>query len=157
MMLQKLRFFRRCREDCATGQWGPNCANKCTCQNRDNDCDAVTGRCAEHDDDASSLGRTSSNDYLRSSTTQPVQTSRISNADRTEVTSVSRETTDHQTEGAKEYALRRRRDCLRGRCKSDGCSNVKDRILWSLRKICQATGANVPRVSLSFSVAKKII
>ncbi|XP_014475517.1 PREDICTED: uncharacterized protein LOC106744898 [Dinoponera quadriceps] len=88
----------QCREHCATGQWGPNCANDCTCQSRDNDCDAVTGRCADDDDDDASLVEQTSPGYLRSSTTEPVQTSRISNAEHTEVISAPRETTERQTE-----------------------------------------------------------
>ncbi|EFN75093.1 uncharacterized protein LOC105191654 [Harpegnathos saltator] len=91
----------QCREHCATGQWGPNCANECTCQNRDNDCDAATGRCADdNDDNDASLVVQTSPGYLRSSTTERVQTSRISNTEHTEVISVPRETTERQMEAS---------------------------------------------------------
>ncbi|XP_032666019.1 uncharacterized protein LOC116841778 [Odontomachus brunneus] len=90
----------RCREHCATGQWGPNCANECICQNRDNDCDAVTGRCADDNDDGAPLAGQTSPGYLRSSTTERVQTPRISSARHTEVISVPRETTGRQTEAS---------------------------------------------------------
>ncbi|KMQ94503.1 multiple epidermal growth factor-like domains 10 protein [Lasius niger] len=85
----------QCQEHCAIGQWGPDCANKCTCKNRDNNCDAVTGRCTNGD---ASLVEQTSPVYLRSSTTERVQTSRIGNAEYTEVVSAPRETTERQTE-----------------------------------------------------------
>ncbi|EZA48455.1 Multiple epidermal growth factor-like domains protein [Ooceraea biroi] len=85
----------QCREACAIGRWGSDCANECTCQNRNNDCDAVTGKCTD-DDDVSLVGRTPPV-YLQSSTTERVQTSRISNVEYTEVFSAPRETTEHQT------------------------------------------------------------
>lgn len=88
-----ITFFFRCQEQCAMGQWGPDCANKCTCQNRDNNCDAVTGRCTK--DDAFVVEQTSPA-YLRSSTTK---TPRINNMEYTEGVLAPRETTDHQTEG----------------------------------------------------------
>ncbi|XP_011638209.1 laminin subunit beta-1 isoform X1 [Pogonomyrmex barbatus] len=87
----------RCEEHCAIGQWGPDCANECICQNRDNSCDAVTGRCRT-DDDASSIEQTSPA-YLQSSTTDRLpQMPRISNTKRPEVVSVPRETIERQTE-----------------------------------------------------------
>lgn len=94
-MLWKWSLFCRCQEHCAIGQWGPDCANKCTCQNRDNNCDAVTGRCTNG---GASLVEQTSPVYLRS-TTERVQTSRIGNAEYTEVVSAPRETTERQTEG----------------------------------------------------------
>ncbi|XP_072751799.1 uncharacterized protein [Anoplolepis gracilipes] len=84
-----------CQEHCAIGQWGPDCANNCTCQNRDNNCDAVTGKCTKDD---VSLVETSPAYYVRSSTTERVQTPRISNMEYTELVSMPRETTERQTE-----------------------------------------------------------
>ncbi|XP_011268508.1 uncharacterized protein LOC105258736 isoform X1 [Camponotus floridanus] len=82
----------QCQEHCAIGQWGPDCANKCTCQNRDNNCDAVTGRCTKDD---AFLAEQTSPAYLRSSTTK---TPRINNMEYTEDVSAPRETTERQTE-----------------------------------------------------------
>lgn len=83
------------------GRWGPGCANECTCQNRDNDCDAVTGSCTDDDvddDDVSSVEQTSPA-YLQNSTVDRLpQTSGI-NTEQTEVVSVPRRTTELQTEG----------------------------------------------------------
>lgn len=86
----------RCEEYCAIGQWGPGCANECTCQNRDNDCDAVTGSCAD-DDDISSVEQTSPA-YLQSSTIDRLPQTQGINTEQTEVVSVPRETTERQEE-----------------------------------------------------------
>ncbi|KAL6422846.1 hypothetical protein ACFW04_010402 [Cataglyphis niger] len=85
----------QCQEHCIIGQWGPDCANNCTCQNRDNNCDAVTGKCTK--DDASLVEQTSPV-YLQNSTTERVQTRKISNMEYTEVISAPHETTERQTE-----------------------------------------------------------
>lgn len=114
MILWKLcASFCRCEEHCAIGQWGSGCANKCTCQNWNNGCDAVTGSCI--DDDASSVEQTSPA-YLQSSTIDRLpQTSGISNTEHTEIVSVPRET-ERQTEGKiirrKLLDFRELRNCL---------------------------------------------
>lgn len=87
----------QCKEACVTGRWGSDCANECTCQNRNNDCDAVTGRCTNDDDDDVSLVERTWPVYLQSSTTESVQTSRISDVEYTEVASAPHATTVHQT------------------------------------------------------------
>ncbi|XP_070524024.1 uncharacterized protein [Cardiocondyla obscurior] len=84
----------RCEERCAIGQWGPSCTNECACQNRDNECDAVTGGCI---DDVSSAEQTSPTLLypFESSTDRSPQSSGINdmeNMENMEITLEPRET-----------------------------------------------------------------